>query len=289
MKNKIIDNVNKNQGITKKFSVLMSVYFKDKALHLDETLKSLLNSSLVPTQIVIIKDGPLTKELDVLIEKYVKYYPDIFTIFENESNLGLGLSLSKGLELCKYNIVARMDADDISVPDRFKIQIEYLMNNPDIAIVGGQIEEFDENPEYIIGKRLVPCDHSQITNYMKRRCPMNHVTVMFKKNLIEAAGGYQNWPWNEDYFLWIRMYLSNNRFANVPNILVKVRSGKEMYQRRGGLAYYKSEKDIQKFMLDNRVITLHRYLINISLRFLLQVVMSNRLRGFVYRTIARVN
>lgn len=277
------------QGLSIKFSILMSVYFKDNPVHLDDTLRSLFDSSIIPSQIVLVKDGRLTEELDQTIEKYVNNYPEIFTITENETNLGLGLSLSKGLDLCRYNLVARMDADDLSVKDRFEIQIKYLNENSNIAIVGGQIEEFSGDPKHIIGKRLVPLDNSQIMNYMKYRCPMNHVTVMFKKDAILAAGGYQDWPWNEDYYLWIRMHLSNLYFANVPQVLVKVRSGKEMYQRRGGKAYFKSEKNIQRYMLENKVITHRQYFVNVFLRFLLQVVMTNKFRGFVYKTLARDN
>ena len=122
---------------------------------------------------------------------------------------------------------------------------------------------------------------------MKKRCPFNHVTVMFKKSDILEVGNYQEWFWNEDYYLWIRLAISNKKFANISDILVKVRVGKEMYKRRGGRKYFKSEKDIQKLMYKNGLISYSRYLINVAERLVLQVLMPNRVRGWIFKKLAR--
>ena len=154
----------------------------------------------------------------------------------------------------KHDIIARMDSDDICMINRFKLQLKFLEDNPDVDIVGGQMTEFVGTPDNIIGKRIVPCSNSEIYRYMKTRCALNHVTVMFRKQAVLNAGNYLDWFWNEDYYLWVRMMISKCRFANLPEVLVNVRSGEEQYARRGGIKYFKSEVGIQRYMLDNQII-----------------------------------
>ena len=180
-----------------------------------------------------------------------------------------------------------MDSDDISLPDRFEKQIKFLENHPDVSIVGGQMTEFIDTPDNVVGRRIVPLDNDSIYSYMKSRCAMNHVTVMFRKQDILKAGNYQDWFWNEDYYLWVRMMINNCKFANLPDILVNVRSGKDQYARRGGMKYFQSEKGIQKLMLDNHIISWPRYLFNVFGRWCIQVAMPNWLRGFVFRVLFR--
>ena len=180
-----------------------------------------------------------------------------------------------------------MDSDDIAVSNRFELQLCAFMGHPDVSISGGQIEEFIITPDEVVGKREVPQTDTEIKEYMKRRCPFNHMTVMFKRSDVLQAGNYQDWFWNEDYYLWIRMALNGQRFANLPETLVYVRVGSDMYARRGGDKYFKSEIGIQKLMLDNHVIGHMTFLANCGKRFVVQKMLPNKLRAWVFKRFAR--
>lgn len=270
-----------------KYSVLMSLYLKEKPEYLDQAIESMVNQTLKPDEIVIVKDGLITNELQNVLEKYSYKYPDLFHIVGYEDNRGLGYALNYGLKYCKNELVARMDTDDIAVIDRCEKQVAFMNQNPSIAIVGGEIEEFMVDTENCVGKRLVPCSDSEIKEYMKKRCPFNHMTVMFKKTEIIEAGSYKDWHYNEDYYLWIRLALLNNKFANLSDILVNVRVGTDMYKRRGGYEYFISEKKIQKLMLDYKIINRYRYCVNVIERLMIQVFMPNTIRKFVFKKFAR--
>jgi glycosyltransferase involved in cell wall biosynthesis len=204
-----------------------------------------------------------------------------------KENQGHGVARRTSLQNCSYDIVALMDADDISIPTRFEKQLSMLSSDTELSIVGGNISEFVDIEEQIVGYRNVPSKDDDIKKYLKERCPMNQVTVMFRKKDVEQAGGYIDWYCEEDYYLWIRMCLQNMRFANIPEVLVHVRVGKEMYRRRGGLRYFKSEMKLQKYMLKNNLIRFPTYVVNVGKRFIVQVLLPNRLRGWVFRKFAR--
>ena len=270
-----------------KYSVLMSLYQKENPDCLRMALESMINQTVPPDEIVLIEDGPLTEELYEVVEEYKEGYSDLLHIIINEKNLGLGLALNVGLKACGNELIARMDTDDISKPDRCEKQLAYIEKYPATTIVGGQIEEFIRNPEETVGKRVVPETDSEIKAFMKTRCPFNHMTVMFKKSDILEAGNYQDWFWNEDYYLWIRLALKGYCFANLPDTLVNCRVGEEMYQRRGGDKYYRSEIGIQKFMLENKLIDCRTYMMNCLKRFIVQKLMPNKVRGWVFQKFAR--
>ena len=237
-----------------KFSVSICVYGGDNAEHFDIAMESIFNQTLKPDEVVLVVDGPVGEDIDEIIRKYEKLYSAL-KVIRLDKNQGLGNARKVALSECEYELIVLMDADDISPKERFEKQIEAFKNNPDISIVGGQIEEFIGDKSNIVGKRCVPLSDYEIKEYMKRRCPMNHVTVMFKKQDINDVGGYIDWYYNEDYYLWVRMLLGNKTFYNIPDTLVYVRVGEEMYQRRGGIRYFKSEAGIQKYMLDNKIIS----------------------------------
>ena len=156
-----------------------------------------------------------------------------------------------------------------------------------IDICGGQIDEFIDDPSNVIGRRLVPVSDAELKVFMKKRCPFNHMTVMYKKSAVLNAGNYQDWFWNEDYFLWIRMALKKQIFSNLPETLVNVRVGKDMYARRGGDKYFKSEVGIQKLMLKNGLIDRPTYMSNCTKRFIVQKMLPNSVRGWVFKIFAR--
>lgn len=193
-------------------------------------------------------------------------------------NLGHGNARRVSLEKCKNELVAVMDADDIAYNYRFEKQLEKFQSDSMLGITGGQIAEFTGSPKNITGVRKVPESDREIKKYMKKRCPFNQVTVMFKKSCVLAAGGYRDWFWNEDYYLWIRMALAGIKFANLPDILVNVRVGDEMSARRGGWRYFKSEAALQTYMLNRKLICLPRYCYNVLIRFVGEVVVPSALR-----------
>lgn len=266
-----------------KYSVLMSLYKKEKPEYLRLAIDSMLNQTVKPDEIVLVEDGPLTDELYAVLDEY----GDKLTRVRNEKNLGLGLALNVGLKVCRNELVARMDTDDISKPERCEVQLHYFEQHPETDIVGGDIAEFIGDETNIIGKRMVPQTNAEIREYMKKRCAFNHMSVMYKKTAVGAAGGYQDWFWNEDYYLWIRMWLNGAVFGNTGTVLVNVRTGEEMYQRRGGKKYFKSEKGLQDYMLEHRMIGFGTYAMNVSKRFIVQEMLPNSVRGWVFRKFAR--
>lgn len=271
-----------------KFSVVTSVYRNDKPEFVRVSLDSMLIEQTVkPTEIVLVRDGQVPVAIDSLLDEYEARYPEVFNIIRLKQNGGLGKALKLGVEKAKNDIVARMDSDDICLQNRFELQLQYLKQHPEVDILGGQISEFIGTPENIIGKRVVPCTNSDICDFMKSRCAFNHMTVMFHKEAVLKVGNYQDWFWNEDYFLWIRMMIAKCQFANLPDVLVNVRSGADQYARRGGRKYYESEKGIKKFQLDSNLITKMEYRYFVAQRYIIQILMPNWLRGLVFRTLAR--
>lgn len=270
------------------FSVITSVYKNDKPEFVRVALDSMLVWQTVkPAEIVLVRDGPVPIELEALLKRYEAEYPNVFNVIRLDHNGGLGEALKLGVNTAKYDIIARMDSDDICMPNRFDIQLQYIERHPEIDIIGGQMTEFIGTPDNIIGKRVVPCSNDEIYDYMKGRCALNHVTVMFRKAAVLKAGNYQDWFWNEDYYLWVRMMKVKCHFANVPEVLVNVRSGSDQYARRGGRKYYESEKGIKQLQLKNGMISKMEYRYFIFQRYIIQVIMPNWLRGLVFRTFAR--
>lgn len=269
------------------FSVAMSVYNKDDATFFNRALQSITDQQTVlPSEIVLVCDGILTDDLNDVIDYYQNRY-SIFKIIRFPENKGLGHALKIAIENCSNELIARMDSDDVSVPDRFEQQLQYFEQYPDIDIVGGDITEFIGEESNIVGKRAVPKEDINIKKYMKKRSPFNHVTVMYKKSAVQAAGGYLDWFWNEDYYLWIRMQLNKAVFANTGTVLVNVRVGEEMYQRRGGKQYFISEYKIQKLMFNNQMIDPFTFATNVAIRFVVQLLLPNKVRSWVFQTFAR--
>lgn len=266
-----------------KYSVLMSLYMKESPENLRLSLDSMINQTIKPDEIVLVEDGPLTDELYTVVNEY----RDNLHLVVNETNLGLGLSLNRGLEACKNELVARMDTDDIAGLDRCEKQLRFFEANSTTTILGGQIEEFIDNPSNVVGKRIVPETDEELKSYMKKRCPFNHMTVMFRKSDVLKAGNYQDWFWNEDYYLWIRLSLAGFKFANLRDTLVYTRVGTDMYERRGGDKYFKSEVGIQKLMLDKKIIGNGTYLINCGKRLIVEKLLPNKVRGWVFQKFAR--
>lgn len=271
----------------KRYSVLMSLYEKENPEFLDIAINSMVNQSIPPNEIVIVKDGYITSELQMILDKYEKKYPDLFNICGYETNRGLGFALNYGINQCKNELIARMDTDDISIRNRCEQQLRLFSQNFSLDIVGGNISEFIDNPNNIVAYRIVPNEDSEIKKYAKKRCPFNHMTVMYKKSAVLECGNYKELFWNEDYYLWVRMVEKKINMGNTGTVLVNVRTGKNMYKRRGGIRYFSSEKFIQKYMLKNGMISKIDYIENIVKRFIVQCLLPNTIRGWVFRMFAR--
>ena len=272
---------------TFKFSVLMSVYEKEKPQFLKTALESIINQTLKPNEIVLIKDGMLTNELDDVIYTFAQKYNKLFKIISLRNNVGLGEALNIGIQNCSNEIIARMDTDDIARKDRFEKQIFFLQKHPDIDIVGSWISEFEGDPENLISYRKVPTSHKEIYAFGQFRSPLNHMTVMFKKEAVLGAGSYQTFKSIEDYWLWARMLKQGYKFANIPDCLVNVRAGNEMLKRRANLRYFfNSELPLHTQLYKIGYISYKQYLKNIFSKFLLRAL-PYKVMGRVYKIFLR--
>ena len=264
----------------------MSVYKNEKVEYFVQAVDSLLNQTIQPEQIVLVRDGGVYEELQNTIDKYVNDYPDVFTYLPLEQNGGLGNALRYGLTYCRNELIGRMDTDDISVPDRFEKQLEFMKNNPCVDIVGGNISEFTNDPTEIVDYRIVSQTHEDICVYLKSRSPFNHVTVMFKKSALEKAGSYESFYLFEDWYLWVKMYLSGAKFANINVVLVNVRIS-DMANRRGGMKYYRSCVKLLNYMKKNNVIGFGKYAKTCVVRFCGYVLLPNKMREWAYKKFLR--
>ena len=269
------------------YSVLMSVYQKEKPEWFRLAVQSMLDQTVRPDEVVLVCDGPLTSELDKVITEFCHDWGETVRVHRLPENRGLGLALKAGLEICSHEIVARMDTDDVAAPDRMERQLAVLEADETISAVGGQIAEFTETPERIMDYRCVPLTHSEIVKRIASRNPMNHVTVTFRKSHVEKAGSYQDFLWFEDYHLWARMIAAGCRFANLPDTAVYVRIDENVYKRRAGLPYFRQTVKMQNFLLQQDLITRLQYAKNTVLRFCGTVLCPNWLRAGLYKSVLR--
>lgn len=268
------------------FSVLMSVYSKERPSNFDKALESILiNQTLKPSEFVLIADGELTDELYATIEKYRKVFSN-FRLVLLPNNVGLGKALNEGLKHCTYEWVGRMDSDDISLPNRFERQIQYIEQNPDVSILGAWIEEFTDGTDRQHRTRRTPEQHSDIVSYAKSRSPINHPVVMFNKQRVLEVGGYEHCTLFEDYWLWVRLLHRGNIFHNIQEPLLLFRTNDFMYERRGGTSYIRSEYQFFKKTYDIGFISRLQLIQNIIIRTIVRII-PNKLRLVVYKKCLR--
>lgn len=272
-----------------RFSVLISVYYKEIPRYLDRALQSITDDQVLkPNEIVLVKDGPLTKELDEVIEKYQKRYPNLFKIVALEKNYGLGKALNIGLKNCTYELVARMDGDDISKPERFKKQIDIFKENPDLDILGSWIDEFIEKDGEIKIRsiRKVPETNEEIYQKLKSICAFNHPTVMYRKTKIIEVGSYSQEFALEDYYLWIRLAISGANMYNLQESLLEFRITEGTLKRRGGLKLLKSDVKFQKKLYGLDFINKRELLLNL-IKYFVYRLLPNDLRGKIQKIYCR--
>ena len=269
------------QSERQKFSVLMSVYYKEKPEYFDRALESIYNQTVRADEWVIVKDGVISQELQGVIDKYKQFDGTNIKEIQLEENKGLGIALSIGLPECGNELIARMDTDDIAAPNRFELQLDEFDKDPELDICGGQINEFETDENTIIAERRVPLTHDEIVQYQKRRSAFNHMTVMYKKSKVLEAGNYKHCPLMEDDMLWVDMILAGAKCMNIDECLCRVRTNRDMIARRGGLKYYKKYKTARKMILDTGFISKKDYRKNNRIQFLV-CVMPKGLRRFVF-------
>ncbi|WP_283127169.1 glycosyltransferase family 2 protein [Bacteroides clarus] len=268
-----------------RFSVLLSVYYKESYSAFCKSLDSIFTQTICPDEVILVEDGPLGSELNDMISVYSAKYPTL-KIIPLPTNQGLGKALNEGLKHCSYDIVARMDTDDIAKPDRFEKQLAVFEKYSDIDVVGAWIDEFEDDISDVKSVRKLPELPDDIRQFAKRRNPINHPVVMFRKSAVLAAGGYQHFPLFEDYYLWIRMLMNGAKFYNIQESLLYFRFSPEMFKRRGGWRYVISELHFLQKMRQMHFISFSEFMQNLFVRFSIRLI-PNSLRAIIYTKLIR--
>ncbi|MCY4780796.1 glycosyltransferase [Sphingobacterium sp. UT-1RO-CII-1] len=272
-----------------KFSVLASVYIKESPVHLEMALESVFNQTLVPDEIVLVQDGPLTTELEEVIKKYKDLYPSLMRIVPLKENKGLGNALRIGVEVCSYPIIARMDTDDVARPERLEKQIRFLKKNEDVGAVGSNIEEFNEYPGDLKRFKINPETHEELISQIALKSPFNHPSLMMRKSAILEAGNYNgDLLLFEDYSLFLRMWKAGIKFHNIQEVLLdfRVGSGIETIKRRSGKHYLLKEIEFLKYAKAINAFTSRQVLMYKLLKFPIRAL-PPQVVLFIYNTFLR--
>lgn len=269
-----------------KYSVLMSVYYKDTPDELKQSIDSMLAQTVLCDQFVLIKDGAISIELSNIINKYSEDNVGLFTIVELKENCGLGKALDIGLIECRNDLVARMDADDISLSTRCERLLQLFEENPELSLAGTNIDEFYEDPSNIVSSRVVPSDYKRICKFVKRRSPFNHPTVMFRKSEVIRCGGYGKMCRKQDLDLFARMLNMGCYALNINESLLLFRSNEGNYRRRKSWEYCKSYIEVERenykrgycSFWDLIVVTVGQFIIYIAPMSVMKKLSDNFLR-----------
>lgn len=230
------------------YSVLMSVYHKEKPEYLKQAIESIQAQTLSTNDFVLVCDGPLNEQLDSVIATKQQEMGESLNVVRLAKNGGLGNALNEGIKHCKNELVARMDSDDIAYPDRCEKQIAVFNTHSEVSICSGIVEEFTTDPNTVDTRRVLPETNAEIVEFAKKRNPFNHPCVMYKKSAVEAVGSYQDFYLLEDYYLWLRMLMAGYQGYNIQEPLLHMRAGSDMYLRRAGWKYAKTQAKLFKFM-----------------------------------------
>lgn len=271
-------------------SVLMSVYKKEHPVYFKLALESVINQTLQPDEILVMKDGPLTTELENVLAEVSKQLSEagsktVLHTYQFEENVQLGRALRKGVELCEYDFIARMDTDDIACPERLQRQYDYLIAHPRVAALGGYIEEFCDDNSFSNVKTM-PTGLKELRSYARFRNPLNHMTVMLRRELILEAGNYRHYPFLEDYDLWGRVLAAGYQLDNLPEVLVRARVGNELYGRRGGFDYCKRYLGLRKEQHQLGITNWFEWMIACAITIAVTVIPSGA-RKQVYQKVLR--
>ena len=256
--------------MSNEFSVLMAVYYGDKPEWLNEALKSIEKQTLLPSEVILVQDGNIDNDLLEIINHYKSRFT-IKHIILNE-NRGLSIALNKGLKSCQYDLIARVDSDDINSLDRFEIQINNMLENKHISALGTWISEFINDPNEKVSIRKVPLLPKEILQFSKYRSPMNHPSVVFRKKDILEVGGYnENLINRQDHDLWVKLIQNNKVITNVSSVLVNARISKDFYKRRMGFSQFKIDYKLSKSFLESGYIKKYEYYLIIILKLIFRI------------------
>jgi glycosyltransferase involved in cell wall biosynthesis len=270
-----------------RYSVLMSVYAKEKPSYFRESLDSVLRQTAPPEQVVLVCDGPLGADLEAVVDGFASAHPDLATLVRLPENAGLGPALNAGLAACRCELVARMDTDDIAVPDRMQRQLAAFEETEGLAVLSAAVAEFrNDDPDDVMAVRRVPLSHEEIVRFARRRCPFNHPCAMYRKSAVLSVGGYRVFPLFEDYHLWVRMLMDGAKARNLPDVLLRMRAGEGMYRRRGGFAYLRKSWAFRRFLLSSGFASLADVLAALIPQAFV-TLLPNRLRMAAYRSYLR--
>ncbi len=272
--------------MSQKYSVLMSVYAKEKPEYLVVSLDSMLAQTMAPDEIMIIEDGPLPEALEDVVQHYKSLYPKIIVVHRLERNVGLGNALAVGVPLCRNEIIARMDSDDYSLPVRMEMQLKRL-NRDHLDLVGSQVSEFEGDVHIALTHSTLPLSAKDIAAYSRKRNPFRHPTVVFKKSVILEVGNYSNeYPYFEDWDLFNRVIDNGYNVENVDMELVKMRVNSNFYNRRGGLSYAGYIWKFKVAQFKKKHMNLFEFGYS-TFPHLLISLMPGKARSFVYKNILR--
>ena len=270
----------------KEYSVLMSVYYREKPEYLRLAIESIQKQTVSTNDFVLVCDGVLSAELDAVIAEKQKEIGKALHVVRLEKNVGLGKALNEGIKYCKNELVARMDSDDVAYPDRCEKQLGIFKEHPEVSICSGTVEEFSATIEIVEAKRILPQKHKEIVEFARSRNPFNHPCVMYKKSAVEAAGSYQDFYLLEDYYLWLRMIMAGFQGYNIQDPLLHMRAGAGMYKRRSGFKYAKSQVKLFTFMWNKKFINNRQYIKSCILRSGASLA-PNWLRRLAFKKIVR--
>lgn len=270
----------------KEYSILMSVYYNENPIWFDNSINSMFEQTLRPKEFILVEDGKLTEELDEVVNKYLKEFPEIFKVVKLERNVGLGIALKIGIEECSCEYIARMDSDDYSVPNRIEKEFEVFEKDNNIGMVGSNVAEFIDNIENIICNVALPENYDDIIKFSKKRNPFRHPSIMFKKSEVLKAGNYREYYLCEDYDMWLRMLRNNCKCYNIQENLVFMRISKDFYKRRGGIKYLKSINKLKKEQMSVGYFSKIEYLKSI-IPHAIVCLMPNFMRNFIYKKMLR--
>lgn len=268
------------------YSALMSVYYKEKPDYLRQSMQSIYDQTVPADEFVLVCDGPLTTGLNAVIDKMQKQFGSRLHVCRLLQNGGLGKALNFGIQQCRNELVARMDSDDISRKDRCERQLQVFAAHPEYSLVSGIVEEFSDSIDNVYASRVVPESQQEILNFAKKRNPFNHPCIMYKKSHVEAVGGYQDFFLLEDYYLWIRMLQHGLQGHNLQEPLLWMRGGSDMYKRRGGWKYVKSQQELFRYMAHTGFISYRQYFLQSFIR-MTGAAMPNTLREILFHTFLR--
>ena len=268
------------------FTVLISVYEKENENYLNDALLSIEHQTVKPDEIIIVEDGPLPSRLTKVISNYKNLTAISVKSIKLKKNHGLGYALRYGVNGASYNLIARMDSDDICVPDRFENQLRAFKEDNQLVLIGGQVDEFSRNIENIVSKRWVPSSMEEIKSFMKYRNPFNHPTVMFKKNEILNSGNYHQIQGFEDYDLWARVVAKGYKCINSDKIMVHMRIDDGLYSRRGGLVYFFRYLKLRSSLKREAIIN-NKEMINGDFLMLVNIFLPAMIRQYVYKKFLR--